>query len=129
MILIHRHGALYAEEYGWDETFEALVAEIAAKFIQEFDPKRERCWIAERDGEIVGCVFLVKKSAKVAKLPPFSSVQWPLIANASIHASDISIFQCPDSPGPESRTENERRRARRSQARYGFSVDSSRRFR
>jgi DNA-binding MarR family transcriptional regulator/GNAT superfamily N-acetyltransferase len=66
--VIHRHGALYAEEYGWDETFEALVAEIAAKFIQEFDPKRERCWIAERDGEIVGSVFLVKKSAKVAKL-------------------------------------------------------------
>ena len=66
--VIHRHGALYAQEYGWDETFEALVGEIAAKFIKEFDPKRERCWIAERDGEIVGSVFLVKKSARVAKL-------------------------------------------------------------
>jgi DNA-binding MarR family transcriptional regulator/GNAT superfamily N-acetyltransferase len=66
--IIHRHGVLYAQEYGWDEQFEALVAEIAAKFIQNFDPKRERCWIAERDGEIVGSVFLVKQSDEVAKL-------------------------------------------------------------
>jgi len=63
-----RHGALYAEEYGWDETFEALVAEIAARFIRKFDAKRERCWIAERDGETAGAVFLVKQSAHVAKL-------------------------------------------------------------
>jgi len=66
--IIHRHGVLYAQEYGWDEQFEALVAEIAAKFIQNVDPKRERCWIAERDGEIVGSVFLVKQSDEVAKL-------------------------------------------------------------
>jgi DNA-binding MarR family transcriptional regulator/GNAT superfamily N-acetyltransferase len=66
--VIARHGALYAQEYGWDETFEALVAEIAAKFIRRFDPKRERCWIAERDGHNVGCVFLVKRSPYVAQL-------------------------------------------------------------
>jgi DNA-binding MarR family transcriptional regulator/N-acetylglutamate synthase-like GNAT family acetyltransferase len=66
--IIYRHGALYAQEYGWNEEFEALVAEIVAKFMQDFDPRRERCWIAERDGEIVGCVFLVKQSDEVAKL-------------------------------------------------------------
>jgi len=66
--VVHRHGALYAQEYGWDEQFEALVASIVAEFIQHYDPKRERAWIAEKDGEIVGSVFLVKQSATVAKL-------------------------------------------------------------
>ncbi|MDQ3812020.1 MAG: helix-turn-helix domain-containing GNAT family N-acetyltransferase [Chloroflexota bacterium] len=66
--VVHRHGILYAQEYGWDEQFEALVATIVAKFIQHYDPKRERCWMAERDGEIVGSVFLVKQSKRVAKL-------------------------------------------------------------
>ncbi|HUQ74700.1 MAG TPA: helix-turn-helix domain-containing GNAT family N-acetyltransferase [Burkholderiales bacterium] len=63
-----RHGAVYDKEYGWGLAFEALVADIGAKFIRDFDPKRERCWIAEIDGEPVGSVFAVKQSASVAKL-------------------------------------------------------------
>lgn len=66
--IIHRHGVLYAEEYGLDETFEALVAKIAAAFLESFDHRRERCWIAERGGEIVGSVLLVKDSQEIAKL-------------------------------------------------------------
>lgn len=63
-----RQGQLYAQEYGWDETFEALVAEIAARFVRRFDPQREHCWIAEQGARIVGSVFLCAKSARVAQL-------------------------------------------------------------
>jgi DNA-binding MarR family transcriptional regulator/GNAT superfamily N-acetyltransferase len=66
--VVHRHGVLYSEEYGWDEQFEALVAGIVAEFIQQYDPRRERCWIAEKDGQNVGSVFLVKQSDSTAKL-------------------------------------------------------------
>jgi DNA-binding MarR family transcriptional regulator/GNAT superfamily N-acetyltransferase len=66
--IVARHGALYSEEYGWDERLEALCAEIASAFVRNYDDRRERCWIAERDGENVGCVMLVKESDEVARL-------------------------------------------------------------
>lgn len=59
--LVERHGAIYAAEYGWNQEFEALAAEVAATFLRNFDPARERCWIAERRGERAGCVFLCNR--------------------------------------------------------------------
>jgi DNA-binding MarR family transcriptional regulator/GNAT superfamily N-acetyltransferase len=62
------NAALYAQEYGWDISYEALVAKITAEFIEKFDPVRERCWIAEMDGSQVGSVFCVAKTPEIAKL-------------------------------------------------------------
>jgi len=64
----HRHGVLYADEYGWDGTFEAMVAEIGARFVRNFDPKRECGWIAERSGAVIGSAFVAAESETVAKL-------------------------------------------------------------
>lgn len=66
--VISAHGALYAQDYGWNEEFEALVADIAVEFIRKYKPEMERCWIAEMDGEPVGSVFLVRQSKTAAKL-------------------------------------------------------------
>jgi DNA-binding MarR family transcriptional regulator len=66
--VIARHGALYAQEYGFDHRFEALVAQVAGAFLAAHDPSRERCWIAVRDGVRVGSVFLVRQSDEVGKL-------------------------------------------------------------
>ena len=66
--VIERHGALYAKECGWDAEFEALVSEIAAAFLRGYNPAKERCWIAEVEGERVGCVFVVERAETVAQL-------------------------------------------------------------
>ena len=62
--IVSGQARLYAQEYGWDWTFEALVAEITAQFIRNFQPGHERCWVAERDGQVVGSVFVVRQNAE-----------------------------------------------------------------
>lgn len=66
--IVHRQAILYAKEYGWDGSYEGLNAEIAGTFLKKHDPARERCWVAERQGEIAGSVFLVRKSETVGQL-------------------------------------------------------------
>jgi DNA-binding MarR family transcriptional regulator/GNAT superfamily N-acetyltransferase len=66
--IVHRHGALYAREYGYDQRFEALVAKIVGEFVERFDPRRERCWVADAEGDVVGSVFLVRHTDAVGKL-------------------------------------------------------------
>jgi GNAT superfamily N-acetyltransferase len=66
--IAHRHAVVYQQEYGWNQAFEALVLEITAHFLKHYDPETERCWVAERSGEILGCVLLVKRSKQIAKL-------------------------------------------------------------
>lgn len=66
--IVQRQGVLYAAEYGWDETYEALLADILAKFVANFDPAFEQAWVAERNGEIVGSIFLVRLDERIAKL-------------------------------------------------------------
>jgi DNA-binding MarR family transcriptional regulator/ribosomal protein S18 acetylase RimI-like enzyme len=66
--VVQRHGALYAEEFGWDETFEALVARLVADYVDHKDPDREAAWIAEVDGTPAGCVFCVRKDDRTAQL-------------------------------------------------------------
>jgi len=66
--IIDRHGALYGEEYGLNHKMEAYVAEVLARFLREFDPAREHCWIAEQDGLRIGSVFIVKETDTIARL-------------------------------------------------------------
>jgi DNA-binding MarR family transcriptional regulator/N-acetylglutamate synthase-like GNAT family acetyltransferase len=66
--VVHRQAVLYTREHGWDHTYEALVAEILSGFVKNFDNARERSWIAERDNQIIGSVFLMRESDDVAKL-------------------------------------------------------------
>jgi DNA-binding MarR family transcriptional regulator/GNAT superfamily N-acetyltransferase len=66
--IVHRQAILYADEYGWDGTYEALAAEVVAQFIKNYDPKCERAWVAERDGERVGAVFVAKGPEQIVRL-------------------------------------------------------------
>jgi DNA-binding MarR family transcriptional regulator/GNAT superfamily N-acetyltransferase len=67
-MIVHRHGVIYATEFGYDERFEALVAKVVAGFIENLKPKREQCWVAERDGRFLGSVMVVEKKKSIAQL-------------------------------------------------------------
>jgi GNAT superfamily N-acetyltransferase len=77
--VVARHGAIYAHEYGWDLTFEGLVASIAGRFVERFDAKREACWIAERNGQNVGCIFLVQARDEKSDKPDRGVAQLRLL--------------------------------------------------
>ena len=77
--VVARHGAIYAHEYGWDLTFEGLVASIAGRFVERFDAKREACWIAERDGQNIGCIFLVQARDEKTDKPESGVAQLRLL--------------------------------------------------
>jgi DNA-binding MarR family transcriptional regulator/N-acetylglutamate synthase-like GNAT family acetyltransferase len=66
--IVHRQAVLYAAEYGWDQRYEALISKLVGTFLERFNPRRERCWVAERHGEIAGSVFVMEKSRTIAQL-------------------------------------------------------------
>jgi GNAT superfamily N-acetyltransferase len=77
--IVSRHGAIYAQEYGWSQEFEGLVAQIAGQFLQRFDPAHEACWIAEREGRNIGCVVLVQARDDATDKPESGVAQLRLL--------------------------------------------------
>lgn len=96
--VISRHGALYHEEYGWGTAFEALVARLCVRFIERFDPAREACWIAERDGRPLGCVFLVqaRDDADDQALPGIAQLRMLIVEPDArgLGVGDLLVGEC-----------------------------------